>query len=100
MANILTATEAAAVLRTEETNPEMINLLPGIDTYINQATGRDWTADNPIHQATKNAARMLLVLWFENPGMVASGVATLNFGLSAALVQLEAIALALAEVEE
>lgn len=93
MANILTTTEAANVLRCSPDNPEMLNLLPQVDAYIKQATGHDWAADAIIAPEAKNAARMLLVLWFENPGMIASGVATLNHGLTAVLTQLEALAL-------
>ncbi|GAP11748.1 hypothetical protein BECAL_02941 [Bellilinea caldifistulae] len=93
MANILTTAEAASVLRCTIDNEEMLRLLPQVDAYIKRATGRDWTADPVIAPEAKNAARMLLVLWFENPGMIASGIATLNHGLTAALVQLEAMAL-------
>jgi hypothetical protein len=35
---------------------------------------------------------MLLVKWHEDPGMSASGAATLSYGLTAALTQLEALA--------
>ena len=93
MANILTTAEAASVLRCTVDNEEMLRLLPQVDAYIKRATGRDWAADPVVAPEAKNAARMLLVLWFENPGMIASGIATLNHGLTAALVQLEAMAL-------
>lgn len=99
MAHILTAPEAAAVLRIEETNPDMLNLLGAVDAYIKNATGRDWAADEPVNQSAKNAARMLLVLWFENPAMVGSGVTSLNHGLNSVLVQLEAQAMLLADEE-
>jgi len=89
MTNILTAAEAANVLRCETTDALMLNLLPAVDNYIRAATGHDWTADSPILDTAKSAARMLLVMWHENPGMMSVNTA-LNFGLSAALVQLEA----------
>ena len=92
MANILSAAEAAVVLRCEVTDPDMLALLPLVDSYIRNATGHDWAADSSIRSEAKSAARMLLTLWHENPGMVNSGNG-LGFGLSAALVQLEAIAL-------
>lgn len=95
MATILSETEAATVLRLSETDPNMLDLLPQVDRYITMATGRDWAADNPTRPEAKAAARMLLVMWHENPGMIGS-VSTLNFGLSSALVQLEALALTLA----
>ena len=93
MANILTASEAANVLRCDATDPAMLAILPGIDAYLKRATGRDWSKDNPVIEEAKSAARMLLVLWHENPGMISQGMSNLNFGLSSALVQLEAIAL-------
>lgn len=99
MANILTAQEAATVLRVSATDAAMLALLPQVDAYIQTATGRDWTADSPIRPEAKSAARMLIVQWYENPAMVGSGLAVLAFGLTAALTQLEVIALQLAEDE-
>ncbi len=93
MTNILTAAEAATILRCEADDLNVLDLLPQIDAYIKNATGHDWAADSPIHENAKNAARMLLVLWHENPGMMQGGESALNFGLRAVLVQLEAIAL-------
>ncbi len=101
MANILTAEEAATVLRCAEDDPLMLQLLDQVDAYINDATGWDWTADYPdnVYPQAKSAARMLLVKWHENPGMVGTEDA-LSFGLRAALIQLKALALELAETEE
>jgi hypothetical protein len=92
MANVLTASEAAIVLRCEATDADLLALLPLVDTYLKNATGRDWAADSTIHPAAKSAARMLLVQWHEDPGKVGSASA-LDFGLRAALVQLAALAL-------
>ncbi len=84
MANILTAAEAASVLRCAVSDPALLVLLPQVDAYIKVATGHDWAADaTPISEA-KSAARLLLVMWYENPGMTASGVTTLNHGLTSA----------------
>lgn len=91
--NILTTEEAATVLRCENDDPNMLILMPQIDAYIENATGHDWAADSTIQGTAKSAARMLLVLWHENPGMIASGTASLNHGLLAVLAQLEALAL-------
>lgn len=93
MAHILDVDEAATVLRCEADDPLMLQLLGPVDAYIEQATGRDWTADDPIRQEAKSAAQMLLVMWHESPG--GSGSATLSHGLTATLVQLEALALKL-----
>jgi hypothetical protein len=93
---ILTASEAATVLRCSDTDANLLMLLSQIDSYLKNATGRDWTLDDPILPEAKAAARMLLVMWYENPGMIGS-VTSMNFGLTAALVQLESIALELVE---
>ncbi len=92
MANILTAQEAATVLRCAVDDDAMLDLLPLIDAYLENASGRDWTADTPVYHSAKAAARMLLVKWHEDPGCMTSG-GSLGFGFAAALVQLEALAL-------
>jgi hypothetical protein len=89
--NIMTAAEAANALRCGVTDPAMLDLLPQVDGYINYATGHDWTADAAINPVAKAAARMLLVKWHEDPGMNATQAASLAYGLSACLVQLEAM---------
>ena len=98
--SILTAAEAATVLRTVETDQAMLDLLPQVDAYIETATGRDWTLDEPIHETAKAAARMLLVRWHEDPGMMGQSQGLLPQGCSACLAQLEVIALQLADEEE
>ena len=90
---ILTATEAATVLRCATDDPDMLALLPLVDQYIHNATGHNWAADATIQPAAKAAARMLLVMWHENPAMLANGITSLNHGLVACLSQLEALAL-------
>lgn len=92
MATILTAAEAANVLRCAIDDPLMLQLLPQVDVYIQEATGRDWSADDPILAQAKSAAMMLLTMWHENPAMI-GGDNVLHFGLSAVLTQLEAAAL-------
>ena len=91
---ILSQAEAATVLRCEQDDPNMIDLLPLVDGYIRQATGRDWSQDTWVRPEAKAAARMLLVRWHEDPGGMASGSA-LGYGLAAILTQLEALALQL-----
>ena len=93
MANILTATEAATALRCEATDQAMLDLLPQVDAYINNATGRDWTLDHLIRPEAKSAARILLVRAHEDPGMMSQPADAISWGLQACLVQLEAIAL-------
>lgn len=93
MANILTASDAAIVLRCDESDADMLALLPLVDEYLHQATGHDWAEDTQVNKTAKSAARMLLVLWHENPAMVSSGMTTLGFGLNAVVMQLKAIAL-------
>jgi len=89
MANLLTAAEAANVLRCLTTDALMLQLLPLVDEYIKSATGRDWAADTTIDTTAKSAAQILITLWHENPAMIGSE-GTLPGGLSACLVQLEA----------
>ncbi len=93
--NILTPAKAANALRCEETDADMLALLPLVDAFIKGATGRDWTKDAEIYPQAEAAARMLLVRWHEDPGGMAAGSA-LGFGLRAILVQLKALALQLA----
>lgn len=98
MANILTAIEAAVVLRCNENDANMLAILPGIDAYLKRATGKDWAKEVPIPDEAKNAARMLLVLWHENPGMISSETASPPFGLTACITQLAALALNTREI--
>jgi hypothetical protein len=92
--SILSQAEASTVLRCDQDDQNMIDLLPLVDGYIEMATGRDWSQDVRIRPEAKSAARMLLVRWHEDPGGMAAGSA-LGFGLTAALTQLEALALQL-----
>lgn len=93
MANILTATEASTVLRCTVSDADMLVLLPLVDAYIKQASGRDWSQESPIPNEAKSAARMLLVCWHENPSMVSNENASLGFGLTSCLLHLEVLAL-------
>ena len=43
MTNILTAQQAANALRCDPTDVELLDLLPQVDSYLRNATGRDWT---------------------------------------------------------
>lgn len=92
MTNILTAANAAAVLRVAEDDADMLALLPLVDQFIINATGHDWTNDETIRAEAVSAARMLLVMWYENPAQVGK-VDTLPYGLTNVLAQLEAEAL-------
>ena len=89
MADILTAQQAANALRVETADLRMLDLLPQVDEFIERATGRDWTQDATKNPVAIAAATMLLVIWFENPGMIGQEV-SLPFGLVATLSQLEA----------
>lgn len=92
MANILTPQLGANALRTANNDPRMLDLLPQIDGFIQRATGRDWTQDTTKHPVAVAAATMLLVQWFENPGMIGD-VNMMPYGLTSALTTLEAEAL-------
>lgn len=95
MPNILTPLEASHVLRCETNDPLMLDLLRSVDFYIEQATGRDWSTDIPVHAGAKQAARILLTLWHENPAGVGANMGMMPAALSACLGQLEAYALTL-----
>ncbi len=92
MTNILTAAEAASAIRTDATDADLLALLPLVDAFVNRATGRDWTQDGTINPLAKNAARMLIVQWYDNPAQMGDGNA-LAFGLKNTLMQLESEAL-------
>jgi hypothetical protein len=89
MANILTNSEAANVLRCETTDQLMLDLLPAINSYIEGAS-RKWTDDTTIHPVAKAAARILLALWHENPSMTGQEAENLSGGFKACMAQLEA----------
>jgi hypothetical protein len=93
MANILTAAEAATVLRCDVTDQAMLDLLPQVDAYVNYATGRDWTLDHPIRPVAKSAARILLTRAHEDPGAMSQPANSISWGLQACMMQLQAIAL-------
>jgi hypothetical protein len=92
MANILTAQEASIVLRCEIDDPAMLESLPLVDAHLKQATGRDWSVaiEGSIEPVAKSAARMLLVIWHENPGMFGTETPISQFGLPAIITQLKA----------
>lgn len=71
--SILTASEAAAYLRTAESDAAMLALLPMVDEYLLGATGHDWAADAAIDPTAKLAAGTLLVNWYDNPNLVGNG---------------------------
>ncbi len=88
MANILTVSEAANALRCAENDPAMLDLLPLVDASIDEMTGHAWEADTTISPLAKAAARILIVQWHEDPGMVANRNAVLPYGMMQALMTL------------
>lgn len=102
--SILTKFEAAAVLRCETDDQNMLDLLELVDAYIENATGWKWSDDETINPTAKAGARMLMVQWHENPGQMGSETgrpeAVLNFGLNAVLLQLKAEAKRLTDLAE
>lgn len=50
--------------------PQLNIILPAIDDYLKTATGKDWGVDNVIDPTAKIVASVLLVRWFEDPGMI------------------------------
>lgn len=86
MANVLTAAEAAVVLRCDETDAAMLAVLPQIDAYLWNATGHNWAADSTIEPEAKAAAQIMLVRWYEDPGRISD---TPIYGITSHLIQLE-----------
>lgn len=91
MANLLTAAEAASILKCETNDPVMLILLDILDAFVNNDTGRDWTLDHPIHPIAKDAAMTLLVNKHEDPGAMNQSYAMDHY--RADIVKLQAIAL-------
>jgi len=69
---ILTPQEVEDILKLEslEDYPELNIWLPGVDDVIKTATGKDWGADAVKDPTAKMLACVLVIRWFENPGMI------------------------------
>jgi len=89
VANILTVNEAARVVSVDVTDEKLADVLPQVDAYIQQATGYDWTQDDPVNPTAKAAARLQLALTYDLMAMLPSQIASLRAGLVCALAQLE-----------
>jgi len=95
---ILTASEAAQALNYSDVAqmPEKVTgiLVPGVDSYIEKATGRDWgtltTTYTTIDPVAKVVAAALLSQWFTDPATI--GTAN-GLGIIGMLGQLEATVL-------
>lgn len=99
MTNILTTAEASRVVMVDPTDERLADVLPQVDSYIQQATGRDWTQDNSIRPEAKAAARLKLALTYDLGAMQPSQINTLRSGLICALTQLETIATGLKAID-
>jgi hypothetical protein len=87
--NILTAEEAARVVGVDPSDERLLDLLPQIDAYVNGATGRDWTKDDPICPEAKSAARLQLALTYDLMSMQENQIAALRRALISSLARLE-----------
>lgn len=99
MANILTPDEASRVVKVDPADEVLADILPQVDAYIREATGRDWTLDDPIKPEAKSAARLQLALFYDLGAMQPSQLAVLRAGLLSALAQLETISIGLEAVQ-
>jgi hypothetical protein len=99
VANILTVDEATRVVMVDQTDERLADVLPQVDAYIMQATGRDWTQDNPIRPEAKAAARLQLALTYDLGVMQPSQLSILRSGLICSINQLESIALELQAID-
>ncbi len=90
---ILTLTEAAGALRItpvpDDSHPDVVlnMVLSGADDFLKTATGHDWAADETIDAGAKMAAIMLIVPWYENPGMIGDATPA-PYGLTSQIEQL------------
>ena len=89
MSNILTPSEAADYVRTEQSDTVMLMLLDQVDAYIKSATGRDWAADTVKNPLARMCAGIILVAWYDDPSQMGMGPQN----ATNALVQLEVAAL-------
>lgn len=89
MPNILSPQQAANFVRTDVNDPILLQLLPLVDQALLDATGHDWSADNPTHRTAILAAGILLTHWYDNP----QAVGQLPASLMSSLVNLEGEAL-------
>lgn len=96
MAVILSPEEVADALRYETPDecPDAVALVPAIAETLKESTGYNWESDEQVDETAKQAARMLLVQWFENPGMLAERrTVNLSYGLTFLITQLQVKAL-------
>jgi hypothetical protein len=92
---VLTVQEAAELLVYESIAdmPKKVAtiLLPAVAGFIQEATGKDWGAltdtYTKIDPLAKLVAGVLLVRWFEDPGMIGK---TNDIGVLSMIAQLEA----------
>lgn len=89
MANILTPSEAADYVRTEQSDTVMLMLMDQVDAYIKSATGRDWAADTVKNPLAKMCAGIILTAWYDDPSQMGMGPQN----ATNALMQLEVAAL-------
>lgn len=103
---ILTDQEAREILGYDDPTQEMPArvtpiLLPAVDNFLKDATGKDWGALTEAYAAidptAKMAAAVLLVRWFDDPGQIGQ---VSDAGILALIGQLEAKALLEAQAAE
>lgn len=99
MVNILTKDEASRVVMVDPDDEKLADVLPQVDSYIQQATGRDWTLDNPIRPEAKAAARIQLALTYDLGAMQPSQLNILRSALTSSLSQLESMAIGLKAID-
>ena len=89
---IFSIKEAREALRVDGNENDSIikGLLKSVEAYIKNATGRVYDDPATAHPVAKQAARMLLVQWFDIPdGYVGSRMTGIDYGVTALLTQLQ-----------
>lgn len=93
---ILTAAEAKEALgySPDEQMPARVEsiLLPAIDDFLKNATGKDWgkltESYTTVDPLAKQAASVLLVRWFDNPSQIGSANTSFGYGSDLGIMSL------------
>lgn len=99
MANILTAAEGADIASASSTDARLLMVLSQVDSTIQQATGRDWTKDSPVHPIAKRAAMCRLAIDYDLGTLTPQQNAVLERAYTSALAQLETLAVGLSALD-
>lgn len=96
MVNILTAEQGADIVGADPEDTRLLLMLPQVDAAVEEATGRDWTQDTPIHPIAQRAAMCRLAIDYDLGAMLPQQNAVMERAYVTACAQLETIAVGIA----